>query len=145
MTHIAGELLNIMAGIKLVDVPYPGSAQALTDALSGRIPLLMAPVSSVVQQIANGELKALAVAGAQRASIAPEIPTMAEAGLPGYDLDLWFGLLAPAGTPPSTLANSPTSPTLRSKPMTSAGRCGGSASTRSAAVPRILRATSMPK
>ena len=63
----------------------------------------MTPLSSVVQQIANGELKALAVAGAQRAGIAPEIPTMAEAGLPGYDLDLWFGLLAPAGTPPATV------------------------------------------
>jgi tripartite-type tricarboxylate transporter receptor subunit TctC len=103
VTHMAGELLNMMAGIKLVDVPYPGSAQALTDALSGRVPLLMTPVSSVVQQIANGDLKALAVAGAQRASIAPEIPTMSEAGLPGYDLDLWFGLLAPAGTPAATV------------------------------------------
>ncbi len=103
VTHMAGELLNMMAGIKLVDVPYPGSAQALTDALSGRVPLLMTPVSSVVQQIANGDLKALAVAGAQRASIAHKIPTMAEAGLPGYDLDLWFGLLAPAGTPAATV------------------------------------------
>ena len=103
VTHMAGELLNMKAGIKLVAVPYPGSAQALTDALSGRVPLLMTPLSSVVQQIANGELKALAVAGAQRAGIAPEIPTMAEAGLPGYDLDLWFGLLAPAGTPPATV------------------------------------------
>ncbi|MGO9698604.1 MAG: tripartite tricarboxylate transporter substrate binding protein [Xanthobacteraceae bacterium] len=103
VTHMAGELLNMMAGIKLVDVPYPGSAQALTDALSGRVPLLMTPVSSVVQQIANGDLKALAVAGAQRANIAHKIPTMAEAGLPGYDLDLWFGLLAPAGTPAATV------------------------------------------
>jgi tripartite-type tricarboxylate transporter receptor subunit TctC len=104
VSHMAGELLNMMAGIKLLDVPYPGSAQALTDALSGRVPLLMTPLSSVVQQIDNGELKALAVATAQRASIAPGIPTMAEAGLPGYDLDLWFGLLAPAGTPPDAVA-----------------------------------------
>jgi tripartite-type tricarboxylate transporter receptor subunit TctC len=102
LTHMAGELLNMKAGIKLVAVPYPGSAQALTDTLSGRVPLLMTPLSSVVQQIANGELKALAVAGAQRAGIAHEIPTMAEAGLSGYDLDLWFGLLAPAGTPTAT-------------------------------------------
>jgi len=93
-----------MAGIKLLDVPYPGSAQALTDALSGRVQLLITPVSSVRQQIDSGELKALAVATAQRASIAPEVPTMAEAGLPGYDLDLWFGLLAPSGTPPATVA-----------------------------------------
>jgi tripartite-type tricarboxylate transporter receptor subunit TctC len=98
-THIAGELLNIMAGIKLVAVPYPGSAQALTDVLSGRIQLWIAPASAVIQQIDKGELKALAATTAQRASIAPDVPTMAEAGLPGYDLGLWFGLLAPAGTP----------------------------------------------
>ena len=102
-THIAGELINIMAGIKLVDVPYPGSAQALTDVLAGRIQLWIAPASAVIQQIDKGELKALAVTTAQRASIAPDVPTMAEAGLPGYDLGLWFGLLAPAGTPSATV------------------------------------------
>ena len=100
-THIAGELLNIMAGIKLVDVPYPGSAQALTDVLTGRIQLWFAPASAVIQQINDGKLKALAATTAQRAGIAPNVPTMAEAGLPGYDLGLWFGLLAPAGTPRS--------------------------------------------
>ncbi len=100
-THIAGELINIMAGIRLVDVPYPGSAQALTDVLAGRIQLLIAPASAVIQQINNGKLKALATTTARRAGIAPNVPTMAEAGLPGYDLDLWFGLLAPAGTPRS--------------------------------------------
>jgi tripartite-type tricarboxylate transporter receptor subunit TctC len=104
VSHMAGELLNMMAGIKLLDVPYPGSAQALTDGLSGRVQLLMTPLSSVVAQIEKGELKPLAVATAQRAGIAPDIPTMAEAGLPGYSLDLWFGLLAPAGTPPATVA-----------------------------------------
>ncbi len=98
-THVAGELLNIMAGIKLVHVPYPGSAQALTDVLTGRVQLWFAPAAAVVQQIEKGELKAIAVTTAQRASIAPNVPTMAEAGLPGYDLGLWFGLLAPAGTP----------------------------------------------
>jgi tripartite-type tricarboxylate transporter receptor subunit TctC len=103
VSHVAGELINMMAGIKLLDVPYPGSAQALTDVLSGRIQLLIAPASAVIQQVRRGELRALAVATAQRASIAPEVPTMAEAGLPGYDVDLWFGLLAPAGTPPATV------------------------------------------
>jgi tripartite-type tricarboxylate transporter receptor subunit TctC len=103
MSHMAGELINMKAGIKLQDVPYPGSAQALTDVLSGRIQLLIAPASAVIQQVGRDELKALAVATAQRAGIAPEIPTMAEAGLPGYDIDLWFGLLAPAGTPPATV------------------------------------------
>jgi tripartite-type tricarboxylate transporter receptor subunit TctC len=98
-THVAGELLNIMAGIKLVHVPYPGSAQALTDVLTGRVQMWFAPAAAVVQQIDKGELIAIAVTTAQRASIAPNVPTMAEAGLPGYDLGLWFGLLAPAGTP----------------------------------------------
>jgi tripartite-type tricarboxylate transporter receptor subunit TctC len=99
VTHFAGETINMMAGIKLVQVSYPGSAQALTDVVSGRIQLWIAPVSAVIQQIAEGKLTAIAVTTAQRASIAPDVPTMAEAGLPGYDLGLWFGLLAPAGTP----------------------------------------------
>ena len=99
VTHFAGELINVMAGIKLVQVTYPGSAQALTDVVSGRIPLWIAPASAVVQQVSDGKLKAIAVTTAQRSSIAPGVPTMAEAGLPGYDLGLWFGLVAPAGTP----------------------------------------------
>jgi tripartite-type tricarboxylate transporter receptor subunit TctC len=98
-THIAGELLNQMAGIELVAVQYPGSAQALTDVLAGRIQLFIAPASAVVQQLGSGQLKALAITTARRSAIAPNVPTMAEAGLPGYDLGIWFGLLAPAGTP----------------------------------------------
>jgi tripartite-type tricarboxylate transporter receptor subunit TctC len=98
-THLAGELINVMAGVKLVHVPYPGSAQALSDVLTGRIPLLFAPASAVVQHVEKGQLKAIAVTQLKRASIAPDVPTMAESGLPGYDIGLWFGLLAPAGTP----------------------------------------------
>src|SRR5215475_8849967 len=98
-THLAGELINVMAGVKLVHVPYPGSAQALSDVLTGRISLLFAPASAVIQHVEKGELKAIAVTQPQRAAIAPDVPTMAEAGLPGYDIGLWFGLLAPAGTP----------------------------------------------
>ena len=80
-------------------MPYPGSAQALTDVITGRVQLWIAPASAVIQQVAEGKLKAIAVTTAQRASIAPDVPTMAEAGLPGYDLGLWFGLMAPVGTP----------------------------------------------
>ena len=98
-THFAGELMNMTAGIKLVQVSYPGSAQALTDVVSGRIQMWMAPVSAAMPSVEKGLLKAIAVTTAQRASIAPDVPTMAEAGLPGYDLGLWFGLMAPAGTP----------------------------------------------
>jgi tripartite-type tricarboxylate transporter receptor subunit TctC len=103
-THVAAELINMAAGIKLVHVPYPGSAQALTDVVTGRVQLWIAPASAVVQQIAEGKLKAIAVTTAQRASIAPDVPTIAESGLPGYDLGLWFGLLAPAGTPAPIVA-----------------------------------------
>jgi tripartite-type tricarboxylate transporter receptor subunit TctC len=99
IAHVAGELLNIMAGIKLVHVPYPGSAQAMTDAVSGRVPLWIAPASAAAPQVEAGALKAIAVTTAQRTGIAPNVPTVAESGLPGYDLGLWFGLLAPAGTP----------------------------------------------
>jgi tripartite-type tricarboxylate transporter receptor subunit TctC len=98
-THIAAELIDMMAGIKLTQVPYPGSAQALTDVVTGRVQLWIAPASAVVQQIAEGKLKAIAVTTAQRAGIAPDVPTVAEAGLPGFDVGLWFGLVAPAGTP----------------------------------------------
>jgi tripartite-type tricarboxylate transporter receptor subunit TctC len=103
-THVAAELINMAAGIKLVHVPYPGSAQALTDVVTGRVQLWIAPASAVVQEIAEGKLKAIAVTTAQRASIAPDVPTIAESGLPGYDLGLWFGLLAPAGTPAPIIA-----------------------------------------
>ena len=144
-THIAGELINIMAGIRLVDVPYPGSAQALTDVLAGRIQLLIAPASAVIQQINNGKLKALATTTARRAGIAPNVPTMAEAGLPGYDLDLWFGLLAPAGTPRSIVDKLARIADAALKRMTSAANCAGSASIRSAAGRRNSRAISMPK
>jgi tripartite-type tricarboxylate transporter receptor subunit TctC len=98
-THLAGELINVMAGVKLVHVPYPGSAQALSDVLTGRIPLLFAPASAVIQHVEKGQLKPIAVTQLKRAGIAPDVPTMAEAGLPDYDIGLWFGLLAPAGTP----------------------------------------------
>jgi tripartite-type tricarboxylate transporter receptor subunit TctC len=98
-THLAGELINVMAGVKLIHVPYPGSAQSLTDVLAGRIPLLFVPASAAMQHVERGSLKAIAVTQLQRAGIAPNVPTMSEAGLAGYDIGLWFGLLAPAGTP----------------------------------------------
>jgi tripartite-type tricarboxylate transporter receptor subunit TctC len=98
-THLAGDLINVMAGVKLVHVPYPGSAQSITDVLTGRIPLVFVPASAAMQYVEKGDLKALASTGLKRASIAPNVPTMSEAGLPGFDLGLWFGLMAPAGTP----------------------------------------------
>jgi tripartite-type tricarboxylate transporter receptor subunit TctC len=98
-THLAAELFKVLTGVKMVHVPYGGSAQALTDLLAGRIQLLFTPASTVIQHVRDGKLVALAATEAKRAAIAPDVPTMSEAGLPGFDTGLWFGLVAPAGTP----------------------------------------------
>jgi tripartite-type tricarboxylate transporter receptor subunit TctC len=98
-THLSGELLKVMTGIKMVHVPYAGSPQATTDLLAGRIQVLFAPSSTVLQHVREGKLVALASSESRRITIAPELPTMAEAGLPGFETGLWFGLMAPSGTP----------------------------------------------
>ncbi len=97
--HLTGELFNIMAGTKIVSVHYPGSAQALTDLLGGRIEVMFSPASTVLAHVESGQLRALATSEATHFYAAPKIPTMAEAGLPGFDTSVWFGLMAPAGTP----------------------------------------------
>jgi tripartite-type tricarboxylate transporter receptor subunit TctC len=102
--HLSGELFNQMAGIKLVHVPYAGSAQAVTDLLAGRVQVMFSPASAVLPQVAAGKLNALASTELRRTSAAPDLPTMDEAGLPGFDTSVWFGLLAPAGTPPQVIA-----------------------------------------
>ena len=99
LAHLSGELLNLRAGVKLVHVPYPGSAQGVTDLLAGRVTVMFSPASTVWPHVEAGKIKALATTQTTRAAIAPNLPTMAEAGLPGYDTGIWIGLLAPAGTP----------------------------------------------
>jgi tripartite-type tricarboxylate transporter receptor subunit TctC len=99
LPHFAAALFAQRAGIKLVHVPYPGSPQAVNDLLAGRVALFFSPASTVVGQIAAGKLKALATASEKRASVLPDVPSMAEAGVPDFDTSLWFGLVAPAGTP----------------------------------------------
>jgi len=99
ISHFGGELFNVMAGTKIVHVPYTGTAQAATDLLGGRLQVMFSPASTVLQFIAEGKLVALASTGARRASAAPNLVTVSESGLPGYDTVGWFGLLAPAGTP----------------------------------------------
>ena len=97
-SHFTGELFNVMAGTKLVHVPYPGTAQAATDLLGGRVQVMFSPASTVLQFVAEGKLVALASTTLNRASAAPQLPTIAESGIPGFDTAGWFGLLAPAGT-----------------------------------------------
>ncbi len=97
--HIATELFKQMAGIKMTGVLYPGSAQTAMDLISGRIQVMFAPASTVLGFMKDGRVKALATSEAKRASIAPDLPTIGEAALPGYATGLWFGILGPAGTP----------------------------------------------
>jgi tripartite-type tricarboxylate transporter receptor subunit TctC len=99
LPHFAAELFAQRAGIKLVHVPYPGSPQAVNDLLGGRVAMFFSPASTVLGQIAGGQLRALATASDKRAGVLPDVPSMAEAGMPNFDTSLWFGVLAPAGTP----------------------------------------------
>jgi tripartite-type tricarboxylate transporter receptor subunit TctC len=98
-THLAGELFKVMAGVKMVHVPYGGSPQAVTDLIAGRIQVFFSPASTVLEHVRAGTLVALASTEAKRAAVAPDLPTVSEAGLPGFESGLWFGLMAPAGTP----------------------------------------------
>ena len=97
--HMTGELFASVAGIKLTHVAYRGEAPAINDLIGGQIPLMFANLSAVIGNIRVGQLRALAVTSAQRTAVAPEIPTVAEAGLPGFAAATWFALVAPAGTP----------------------------------------------
>jgi tripartite-type tricarboxylate transporter receptor subunit TctC len=98
-THLAAELFKVMTGVKMVHVPYAGSPQAVTDLLAGRVQVFFSPASTVLQHVREGKLVALASTEAKRAAMAPDLPTMAEAGLPGFETGLWFGLVAPVGSP----------------------------------------------
>jgi tripartite-type tricarboxylate transporter receptor subunit TctC len=97
--HLTLELFKAMAGIKVVHVPYPGSPQLLTDVLTGRIQVAVAPVSTLLPQAKEGKIVAIASTGARRLPIAEDIPMVTESGVPGFEVGLWFGLVAPAGTP----------------------------------------------
>ena len=103
-THLSGELFNAMAGIKLAHVPYKGSAPALTDVIGGQVPLMFDTMLSAMPFVKSGKLKALAVTSPQRSPAAPDVPTITESGLPGYEVFAWNGLLAPLGTPAAVIA-----------------------------------------
>lgn len=102
-SHLSGELFASMAGLELLHVPYKGTGQGLTDLLAGHIDLMFAPAQTVMTQIESGKLTALAQTGAKRSEALPNIPTVAEAGLPGYSAVGWFGLFAPANTPKAVI------------------------------------------
>ena len=102
--HLAGELFKVMAGVQMTHVPYKGSAPAIADLLGGQVQLMFDNLPSALPQIRAGKLRALAVTSSQRAAALPDVPTIAESGLPGYEASSWFGLLAPAGTPADIVA-----------------------------------------
>jgi tripartite-type tricarboxylate transporter receptor subunit TctC len=97
--HLAIELFNLMAGTKLVHVPYKGGGPAMADLAGGQIHLIFATTASAIPQIRAGRIKGIAVTTARRSALMPELPTISEAGLPGFDANNWYGIVAPAGTP----------------------------------------------
>jgi tripartite-type tricarboxylate transporter receptor subunit TctC len=102
--HLAGELLNLDAGIHMVHVPYKGLAPAVNDLMGGQVQVMFAGVSTILQQVKSGKLRALAVAGPHRLDALPGVPTVAESGYPGFDVTSWYGIVARSGTPPAIIA-----------------------------------------
>ena len=97
--HMAGELLKSMAGVKIVHVPYKGSGGARTDVLGGQVDMMFDAIPTMSEHVKAGKVKALAVSGKSRSPILPDVPTVAEAGVPGYEATIWLGVMAPRGTP----------------------------------------------
>jgi tripartite-type tricarboxylate transporter receptor subunit TctC len=98
--HLAAELFKTMAQVEMVHVPFKGAGQMVPELLAGRVQVLFGAINSLLPHMKAGKLRGLAVTGAKRTPVAPELPTVMEAGLPGYEVDIWFGILAPAGIPP---------------------------------------------
>jgi tripartite-type tricarboxylate transporter receptor subunit TctC len=97
--HLVGELFKTMAGVELVHVPYKGSAPALTDLMGGAVAMMFDTIPSAVSHVKSGKLRALGVTGAKRSPLFPEVPTLAEAGLPGFEVVSWYGLAGPPAMP----------------------------------------------
>ena len=102
--HLSGELFKVMAGVQMTHIPYKGSAPALQDLLGGQVQLMFDNLPPSLPQIKAGKVRALAVTSLTRAPALPDVPTVAESGLPGFEASSWFGILAPAGTPPAIVA-----------------------------------------
>ena len=102
--HIAGELFKQMAGIEIVHVPYRGAAPAAQDVIGGQVTMMFDVVTLARESVKAGKMRALGIAAKERVAALSEVPTLAEAGLPGLEMSAWFGLIAPAGTPPAVIA-----------------------------------------
>ena len=102
--HLAGELFNTMADVKMVHIPYKGAAPAMADLLAGQVQLMFDNLANALPNVKAGRLRALAVTTLTRSPAVPDLPTIAESGLPGFDLTTWFGVMVPAGTAPEIVA-----------------------------------------
>ena len=99
--HMAGELFKAMAGVSIVHIPYKGSSGARTDVLGGQVDLMFDAITTMAEHVRAGKVKALGTTGSTRSAVMPDVPTISEAGVPGYEATIWLGLLARKGTPPS--------------------------------------------
>jgi tripartite-type tricarboxylate transporter receptor subunit TctC len=97
--HMAGELFKSMAGVYLIHIPYKGSSGARTDVIGGQVDLMFDAVTTMAEQVRSGKVKAIATTGQKRSDVMPDVPTLNEAGVPGYEATIWLGLMAPKGTP----------------------------------------------
>lgn len=102
--HLAGEIFKTSAGVQLTHIPYKGAAPAMADLLGGQVPMVFDPIPTSITQVRSGKIKALAITSARRSALIPELPTVAESGLPGFEVAAWFGLYAPASTPKDIVA-----------------------------------------
>jgi tripartite-type tricarboxylate transporter receptor subunit TctC len=102
--HMAGELFKAMAEVSIVHIPYKGSAGARTDVLGGQLEMMFDAIPTMSEHVKSGKVKALATTGKARSTVMPDVPTMAEAGVPGYEATIWLGVMAPKGTPPAVVA-----------------------------------------
>jgi len=104
INHFAGALFSWIAGVRLVNVPYKGGPQSLTDLMSGQVQVMFGTAAITLSHVRAGRLKALGVSSAKRSPLLPEVPTIAESGAPGYEMNIWWGVLAPAGLPAAIVA-----------------------------------------
>ena len=102
--HLSGELLKTTANVDVIHVPYKGNAPALTDVLGGQVTMMFDTITTSLPHVKSGKLRALAVTSPKRSPLAPDIPTMIEAGLPDFDISAWYVMFAPAGTPKDVIA-----------------------------------------
>jgi tripartite-type tricarboxylate transporter receptor subunit TctC len=103
--HLAMMMLNALAKVEIVNVPYRGAAASLNDLLAGQIPMIWAAPTAVMPHVASGKVKVLGVASGRRVAALPDVATIAESGVPGFDVEIWFGVAAPAKTPPELVAS----------------------------------------